>query len=157
MIPYTHLHAMIVHFPIALLLAGFLSELIGLLSRRPFFRQAGFYLLLLGAAGSAAAYFSGEGAGAGMEDGSLGRAVEVHEQSALITVWLTAIAAGFRLMVEVLKRNRGWMRGIGVLLFALTIASIVRTGYLGGQLVYKHAAGVELALPGFQEETPENP
>jgi len=29
------------------------------------------------------------------------------------------------------------------------VSAILRTGYLGGQLVYKHGAGVELALPDF--------
>jgi uncharacterized membrane protein len=35
-----------------------------------------------------------------------------------------------------------------VLLFALVIVAIGRTGYLGGQLVFKHGAGIEL---GFSE------
>ena len=147
----THLHAMLVHFPIALLIVGFLADLFGLFSGRPFFKQAGLFLLLLGAAGAAAAYFSGETAGEGMEEGSLGQAVALHEQAALITVWASVAVVLVRLSLVALKRFQGWPGLISIVLFALLIASVARTGYLGGQLVYRHAAGVELSLPTFSD------
>lgn len=149
MIASTHLHAMIVHFPIALLLVGFLSDLIGLLTKKIFFNQAAFYLLLLGTAGAIAAYLSGDAAGEGMEGGSLGTAMELHEQAALITLWVTIAAALFRLAATFFKRNNGWIKTIAMLLFALSTVAVARTGYLGGQLVYKHAAGVELGIGDF--------
>ena len=40
MITAPHFHAMVIHFPIALLLAGFLSELIALFSKKQFFKNA---------------------------------------------------------------------------------------------------------------------
>jgi uncharacterized membrane protein len=79
MISETHLHAMAINFPIALLCIGFLSEVIFLFFRREFFRQTAFYLLLLGALGSIAVYLSGNAAGEGIEEGVMGKAVELHE------------------------------------------------------------------------------
>jgi len=66
MISATHIHAMVIHFPIALLLVGFLSEITGLGFKKPFFNRAAFYLLLLGALGTIASYLAGNAAGDGM-------------------------------------------------------------------------------------------
>lgn len=69
MLTAPHLHAMVIHFPIALLMTGVLSEIIGLFSKKLFFKHAAFYLLILGALGAIVAYVSGSYAGDGMTDG----------------------------------------------------------------------------------------
>jgi uncharacterized membrane protein len=151
----THLHAMIVHFPIALLLVGFLSEIIGLVSKKKFFSQAGFYLLLLAAGGATVAYLTGDQAGDGMEGGSLKAAMDLHEQAAIFTLWLTIFAAVTRTAAELWLKNIKWLRIVSFILFLSAAAGVGRTGYLGGQLVFKHAAGVELGL-GNTDETSSN-
>lgn len=149
MISATHIHAMLIHFPIALLMTGFLSEVIALFSKKDFFKHAAFYLLLLGAVGASAAYISGSYAGEGIEEGPLEIPMELHENAALLTLWLSIITAMFRVIVYYFKYNRTWTKWVGILLFTALIGSIAYTGYLGGQLVYAHGAGVELALPDF--------
>lgn len=149
MITSTHLHAMLIHFPVALLLVGFLSEVISLITKKEFFKNAAFYLLLLGALGAVAAYLTGNAAGAGIEAGTLKKALDLHEQAATISLWLTIITALSYLIVALVKYKKAWTRIATVVLFTAVVFSIVRTGYLGGQLVYKHGAGVELALPDF--------
>ncbi len=153
MISATHLHAMAIHFPIALLCIGFLSEVVFLFFRREFFQKAAFYLLVLGAFGSIAAYLSGNAAGEGIEDGALGKAVELHEQAATISLWLTILTAAFYLFLFFRKNTKTWPKILGIFLFAGTIGSIARTGYLGGQLVYKHGAGVELSVGNLSTPT----
>jgi uncharacterized membrane protein len=93
MITAAHLHAMVIHFPIALLIAGFLSEIIALFMKKPFFRDTSFYMLLLGALGAIVAYASGSYAGDGMTDGILQEPMELHENAALVTLWLAIITA----------------------------------------------------------------
>lgn len=149
MISATHLHAMIIHFPVALLMAGFLSEIIALFVKKEFFSQAAFYLLILGALGAAAAYLTGSFAGEGIEDGPLEKPMELHEQAATITLWLAIVTALFRSAVFYFQYKRVWVKWLGIILFAALAGSVSRTGYLGGQLVYSHGAGVELALPDF--------
>lgn len=149
MISSTHLHAMVVHFPIALLMVAFLFEVTSFLYKKEFLRQSAFYLLLLGMLGTVVSYLAGNAAGEGMEEGPLNKAMELHEQAATISLWLTIITTLVYGSIYFLKFNKGWLRIIGVLLFTGVIGSIARTGYLGGQLVYKHGAGVELALPDF--------
>ena len=140
---------MAVHFPIALLMVGFLFELISFFYKKDFFRQSAFYLLLSGTLGTVVSYLSGNAAGEGMEEGTLNKAMELHEQAATIALWLTIITALVYAIIYFLNYRKSWLRMIAVLLFAGVIGSIARTGYLGGQLVYKHGAGVELALPDF--------
>jgi len=156
MISATHLHAMIIHFPIALLMVGFFSEVIALFSKKEFFRYAAFYLLLLGALGAIAAYLTGSYAGEGIEEGPLKNPMELHEEAATITLWLAIITALFRAVIFYFKYNRFWVRWFGIILFATLVGSVARTGYLGGQLVYSHGAGVQLALPDFNNPDGED-
>lgn len=149
MISATHLHAMIIHFPIALLMAGFLSEIIALFSKKEFFSQAAFYLLILGALGATVAYITGSYAGEGIEDGPLYIPMELHEEAATVTLWLAIVTALFRSVVIYFKYTRTWVKWLGIILFTALAGSVSLTGYLGGQLVYSHGAGVELALPDF--------
>ena len=149
MISATHLHAMIIHFPIALLMAGFLSEIIALFSKKEFFSNAAFYLLFLGALGAIAAYLSGSYAGEGIEDGPLKNPMELHEEAATVTLWLAIFTALFRAVIFYFKYNRLWVKWVGIFLFAVLAGSVAITGYLGGQLVYSHGAGVQMALPDF--------
>jgi len=149
MISATHLHAMAVHFPIALLVVGFFAELLSLFLNRKFFRMAALSLLLAGTVGTIASYLAGNAAGEGIEEGMLGKAITLHEQAAKVSLWLTAITALVYLGIFYFRYNKNWARIVSILLFAGVVSAILRTGYLGGQLVYKHGAGVELALPDF--------
>ncbi len=54
-----HPHPMVIHFPIALLMAASLSILLFLFFRTPFFEPASFYLLILGAISSPFAFATG--------------------------------------------------------------------------------------------------
>ena len=147
---------MIIHFPIALVMAGFFSEILGMVTKKDFFKNAALFLLLLGAVGAIVAYVSGNLAGDGIEEGPLKSPLELHEKAATATLWLVVIIALFRVTIIYFKHNRRWVTWVSVLLFATLAGSVTVTGYLGGQLVYKHAAGVQLALPDFGDFSDEN-
>jgi len=147
MIDLTHVHPMIVHFPIALLIVGFLTDLASFFIKGDFFKQSGFYLLILGALGTIAALLSGEQAGSGLGgQGVLGQAIEHHEEAAELAVWLVLVTALFRVALVLLKKYAGAFKIAALVLFLLSIGAIARTGYYGGKLVYEHAAGVEFNL-----------
>lgn len=153
MLTSPHIHAMVIHFPIALILVGFFSEIIALISKKQFFKNTSFYLLLLGALGAIVAYISGSYAGDGMIDGILQKPMELHEEAATITLWLASITALFRVSLYYFKYERTWSKWVGVILFTALVGSVARTGYLGGQLVFQHGAGIELALPDFGDQS----
>lgn len=155
MITAPHLHALVIHFPIALLMAGFLSELIALFRKNQFFKNASLYLLILGTLGAIVAYVSGSYAGDGMTDGLLQAPLEVHEDAALVTLWLAIITVAVRLAMYFFHYQKSWAKWASFALFAVLIGFVARTGYLGGELVFKHGAGIELALPDFGNQTQE--
>lgn len=140
----SHLHPMIVHFPIALILVGFLSEIVGLFFKKDFFTKAAFYLLILGTLGVVAAYITGNIAGDGVsETGQLKNALETHEDAALLTLILLVIATSVRVALVWMKKYNGLFKYIAVVLFLAGVVAVARTGFYGGELVYKHAAGVQ--------------
>jgi hypothetical protein len=47
------------------------------------------------------------------------------------------------------RKYTGLLRWIPLALFLVGVASMARTGYYGGELVFKHAAGVQLNLGPF--------
>lgn len=147
MLDLTHIHPMIVHFPIALLIVGFLADIVGMVIKKDFFNRAGFYLLILGTLGVIAAYISGDLAGDGVvEAGALGTALELHESAALISLWLMVGTAFVRIAAVLLNKYNGVIKILAFILFFAGVISIARTGYYGGELVFKHAAGVQLNL-----------
>ncbi len=156
MIDVQLLHPMIVHFPIALLIVGLLADAIGLFSKKEFFSKAGFYLLILGTIGVIAAYFSGNLAGEGVtEAGSLKQALETHEDAAELSIWLMSAAALVRIAFIAFKRYSGSLKWVAFALFLIGVLSIARTGYYGGELVFKHPAGVQFNL-GFGDPDAQN-
>lgn len=147
MIDATHLHPMIVHFPIALLIVGFLFDIGGVFIKHESFTQTGFYLLVLGSAGIIAAFLSGNMAGGSIaQEGMLGKALEKHEEAAELTIWLVSITAILRILLVFIKRYSGYMKAGVLVLYFISIFAIGRTGYYGGKLVYENAAGVQINL-----------
>jgi len=140
---------MIIHFPIALIMVGFITEIISLFSKNIFFKNTALYLLILGSLGVVFAYFSGGYAGEGIEEGPLKNPMGLHEQAALISILLAVSTTLFKVVFFFFKQNTIWVKWVGILLFSALVGAVIRTGYLGGQLVYSHGAGVELALPDF--------
>jgi len=103
MISATHLHAMIIHFQ--LLTGGwfYYGNSLRYLSKMSFLKNTAFYLLLLGSLGAIAAYVTGSYAGEGVEEGPLKIPMELHEQAALITLWLSIITALFSVLIYFFK------------------------------------------------------
>lgn len=155
MFDITHLHPMIVHFPIALLIIAFLADLAGIVFKRDFFSKVGFLLLALGTAGLIAAFFSGNYAAGGLtEAGTLKMAIERHEDAAELTLWLMIITFLVRLGLILARKYQGAVRVVPILLFLIAVLSMARTGYYGGELVFKHAAGVQLSIGNIGENLP---
>lgn len=154
MFDVTHLHPMIVHFPIALLIIAFLADLAGITLKREFFSRMGLILMVLGTLGVVAAYLSGDFAADGLtEAGPLKLAIEDHEGAAVLTLWIMVITTIVRLGMVAFRKYSGMVRWIPLALFLVGVASMARTGYYGGELVFKHAAGVQLSFGGFGGDT----
>lgn len=145
MLDFVHLHPIFVHFPIALLVAGFVCELIGIFTGKDFFRKAGLYLLITGAVTFITAYYSGDFASEklGGDEGPFHQIINVHEEAATLTLWLVLGTAALRLLSLKIKKQGKVLLYASIALYLVAIGSMINTGYTGGQLVYKHAIGVQ--------------
>lgn len=136
------LHPYFVHFPIALLTVGFLLDVASLFSTRLPFRQMGATLLVIGVLMAGAAVLTGDQAKDAAEHAGVDKhIIEPHEQSATATLFLFLGLLIARILMR--KRESVWLwRGYSVVaLFAVFM--LLRTGYLGGRLVFDHGIAVK--------------
>jgi uncharacterized membrane protein len=143
MISFTHFHPMVVHFPIALILIGFLADLISL-----FFKQekcltkTGFYLMIVGTLSAIVAYISGNFFTEHPEEGAIHEVFELHESAALITLIIMLVASIIRIFLVVRKLDEtNWKWLVFALYLAGTIAVSI-TGFWGGSMVFDYMTGI---------------
>ena len=139
----SHIHPMLVHFPIALLIVGFLFDIVSeFIKKEPCLLKIAFILQLLGTLGVIAAYISGDSF-TNWESlvGAAKSAFMEHDESATYTIWIMIAATAFRVVLVVLHRYKGWFKYISLALFFIGVLCICRTGLLGGDLVYSYLVG----------------
>lgn len=133
-----HLHPMIVHFPIALIIFGFLAEL----SRRIFKKEvwlskAGFYLLIFGTLAAIVALLTGELFTSEMS-GAAGAMKEKHELFAWITVGLLITTSVLRIVLNAMRTEKSILRFLAFAVYTVAAISVGITGFFGGTLVYSY-------------------
>ena len=138
---WPRLHAALNDLPAALLLVAVLFDLAGAVTRRASLRTAGFWTMVVGAAGAALAVVSGLQAEEHIAHGEAVHLVmETHEELALITLGIFAVLALWRIVRE---RRMGSTERAVVLAASLGgVAALVATAVYGGKLVFDHAAGI---------------
>ena len=138
MISSSHFHPMLVHFPIALLMIGFLAEFAFLFFKKTTCLSfAGFYLLIFGAVAAAAAFLTGEFFTNEMI-GDSAKIKGMHELFASITLWTALATAIFRIILKAAKSESSTLRWIAFVLYAVCATSVGITGFYGGTLVYSY-------------------
>jgi uncharacterized membrane protein len=134
----THLHPMLVHFPIALVTIGFLAEIAQLFCKKEqTFSKIGFYLLLAGTLTAIVTLLSGVLFTAEMS-GAAGEIQETHELFAWITVGLLAVTSVLRLMLAKQEQPNASLQRLALGIYALAVVSVSITGFYGGTLVYNY-------------------
>jgi len=133
-----HIHPITVHFSIALLLVGFVAEMIYLFFRKePLFSEAGFWLLALGTLATVASYASGAFL-TGELRGAAGVQQNTHEFFAEITVISALICTIFKIYLKAESKEESFLKWIAFTLYLIVAASVSITGYHGGILVYDY-------------------
>jgi uncharacterized membrane protein len=151
------LHPAVVHFPIVLLLLGSVVALAAPFVRRWHLPVVTAVLFGLGAIGTVVAVQTGEKEGELVnESAAIEPVLEQHEewaertQIAAIAIAVLALAATLTLRWPLVARGLNIATAVGA--FAVTWC-VVQTGHYGGQLVYRHGAGVNLAPAGATDTT----
>lgn len=129
---------MVVHFPIVLILVGFLAELVYRFFRKDLLLQAaGFWLICAGALAAMAAYFSGAFLTSELY-GAAGTIQSTHELFAEITVFSSLIVATLKIYLKMEGREETLLKWIAFAFYAATAVLVSITGYYGGILVYEY-------------------
>lgn len=138
----SHLHPMLVHFPIALVMFGFLAELAFLFLKKEIsLSRMGYYLLIAGTLAALVAWLTGNFFTSPM-DGAAGQVKETHELFATITLILLLGTSILRTTLLMMKNENSVLRTLSFILYALAAVTVSITGYLGGSLVYNYMLGL---------------
>jgi uncharacterized membrane protein len=144
------LHPAVVHFPIVLILLGAAAAIVAAFWRGGHLPRFAAVLLALGALGTWVAVETGESSGGLLETGSpqMETLVDAHQTWAKRTFAVSILAAVAAVASALAGRWPRLARGVAVVAAVASAAAayaVYQTGHRGGALVYRHAAGVEVA------------
>jgi uncharacterized membrane protein len=135
------IHPMLIPFPIALWVFSLLADVVYLLGGDAAWRDwIAFYSLLGGIIGAAAAAVFGIIDWLSIKDHAVKRTADWHAR--LNVIALLIFAASFYLRTTGGSNWTGGSLTIPVSLSVLGVILITISGYLGGELVFRHAVGV---------------
>jgi uncharacterized membrane protein len=139
----SHLHPMIVHFPIALITAGFLADVVYLFFKdEKCLSKTGFYLMVLGALSALAAWSTGQLFTNEPAQGEIVKVFEKHETGALITMIIMLTGAALRIFLVMKKKDETNLKWLVFGLYLLGFAAVTFTGFMGGTMVYNYMMGI---------------
>lgn len=139
----SNLHPMVVHFPIALILAGILADVAFMVCKKEIcFSKAGLYLMILGTLGAAAAFLSGEFLTSHPEEGEIMAVFEKHETGAWVTLIAMLIGSVLRIYLVSAKKEETPLKWAVFALFVVGAAAVSYTGFFGGSMVYEFMVGL---------------
>jgi uncharacterized membrane protein len=135
-----NIHPLVVHFPIALLLAAALMYWMGFLARRESWQWSGMWTLVLGALGAAAAAATGLYAAPGvMLAPSVKTALLANHKQIMIAVAILSAALALWAIAARPIPARG--RGVFLAMLLLMAALLAKGADYGGRMVYDYNAG----------------
>lgn len=139
-----NLHPPFSAFPFALLLLASIAELVALVRPSPVTRRIAVWNLIAGSVGVALAFFSGYQAAETFQqrfvvDESL---VQFHHLTGKVALISVVITLALRWAAEGALFYRRTFFGLYLAALTVTLGVVVYTGYLGGELVFTHGAGV---------------
>ncbi|MFM8656794.1 MAG: DUF2231 domain-containing protein [Chthoniobacterales bacterium] len=163
MIPFPDpLHPAVVHFPIAFLLAGAFVSVAAVFLRRWHLPLFAALLLSLGAVGAVVAAVTGENEEEKVEHAipSAERLLEEHAEWGEMARNLGLAAAALAIVAAVLASKPFFGRAFSVLTALVAFGAaycVAEAGHFGGDLVYRHGAGVVIQVePGVAGEQDSN-
>jgi uncharacterized membrane protein len=139
----SHLHPIIVHFPIALIVVCVAFDLYRVIRKGDFSPKDGLVLWVI------AALSAGIAVASGPDEEARGITTLIHTHSTLanITLWLAILAVVIRLFVWRIKsqtKMSGVVLTAYMLVSVLSAGGVLATGYFGGAMVYDQGVGVKM-------------
>lgn len=133
---------MIVHFPIALIIVGFLADTLYIFYKHEsWLSKAGFFLMILGTLGAGVAFLTGALFTAEPTEGDIVGIYNLHTTGAFITLITMSLVSLLRIYVA-LKQMGERFRWIVYCLYFVGTAAVSFTGFMGGTMVYSYMLGI---------------
>jgi len=128
---------MIVHFPIALITAGFLADVVFLFFKNEkCLSKTGFYLMVIGALAAVAAWSTGQLFTGEPVEGEIVKVFVQHKTGALITMIIMLLGASIRVYLVVKKKEESQLKWLVFAIYLLGFIAVTFTGFMGGSMVY---------------------
>lgn len=147
---FSHLHPMVVHFPVALLALYSILEIANFFKTSDFLNKSVNIILILGVAGLVSGVLTGnlekQSAESLMKNAnkSIHTAIEDHEDMANITVWYFTALLFVRLYFSLKKKMTKKIKILFVIFSITGFVLIFATADYGGKLVYRYGVGTEI-------------
>lgn len=142
MFDMNHLHPMLVHFPIALAIVGFLFECVELFIKKNMQQcRYGEILLYLATLSALASVFTGA-LFTGTFLGKPGSIRDIHMIFAVIATFSLCITSIFYMINAFSKEKNEKNKKIGFFFYIISVLCIMVTGAMGGTLVYSYMIGI---------------
>jgi uncharacterized membrane protein len=133
----THIHPLLVHFPVALITVGFIAEVVSLFFKNEkCLSKTGFYLMVLGTLAAIVAWLTGQLFTIEPTQGAIVNVFKKHEAGAFVTIILMIIGSTFRIWLVVKKKEETQLKWVVFCLYLLGFAAVTFTGFMGGTMVY---------------------
>jgi uncharacterized membrane protein len=130
---------MIVHFPIALITIGFLTDILSQIFREEkWLSKSAFYLMVIGTLSAVAAWTTGQLFTSEPVQGAIVEVFERHETGALITMIIMLIGSSFRIWLAVNKKEESALKWVAFGLYFIGFCAVTFTGFMGGTMVYNY-------------------
>ncbi|MCK9204891.1 MAG: DUF2231 domain-containing protein [Bacteroidales bacterium] len=138
----SHFHPMMVHFPVAILTIGFLTDLVSLFFRKEqCLSKMGYWLEIIGMITAIFAFGTGYFFTSPME-GEAGLMREKHEFYATLTLITIILATLFRILINYQNKQNTNLKYVSIALFFMAFVFVSITGFLGGSLVIEYMIGL---------------
>jgi len=143
MITTGHLHPMVVHFPLALIIVGFLADVIYLFFKKEkCLLKTGFYLMILGTLAACAAFATGHLFTSEPTEGDMVTTFARHEAGALATILIMLAGSFLRLYLVIYKKEESKLKWLVFTFYCLGTVTVSFTGLMGGTMVYNYMMGL---------------
>jgi uncharacterized membrane protein len=139
-----NIHPLLVHFPIALIVAVVAVDLIALVSKKDIYLRTGNILTAFALAGAIAALISGIWAEESVwHTEAAEELIETHELLGFIFVGVVGVLAIIRFAVN--RKLPGSLAWVNLIISLVATGIVSYSAYLGGEMVYRHGTGVAAA------------
>lgn len=147
------LHPVVVHFAIALLTVAVICDFLFLISQKENFRQISNYLLVVGTLSAIGAVLTGTQAFKLIDlTPKIEKLINSHRISGQLAMWMFIALTGLRYLFIKLQLFQKPLKWLYYIFSLIALVFLLRTGLLGGEMVYIHGVGIHKAEPAPREK-----